>query len=496
MKNQQSPEQTSLIESEKIVQSRQIVQSPIIYLKTAEYFLCLVVAFPSAVLNGLAAVSGDADKAGSLHTLSDLKNLLDDSSAGKIFYGVIALFASEAVLFFLNKRYLLASVNEAIHLLKRTRLTLQSFILRATLNPKESANLAENALFFLSILTSLIFAEMGSEALSFLGLAGQIIGFSLSLFVYFATRFASAKFFFDNLYDVDFQLKKAYKEKLELLNHKNIPSIEISSGKIVNDALIEFLANMDENWNTLPKNQKKIICLRYIAPILSYSLIAITLLPIMAGFLPSSIQGLELLTQESIGKNSDYQNPASFVLGIFITALTVFFYELSIKELPKHFLLTLLAIYEKIIEDKLTVATKLTGLTVFALGSSYFTSIGFKFIADTALTNGYLAYLGPSLSQVIPNGLFIGVITMLWSHLQELINQEVNYTQAFDVINLTHIDLLNAQALINHSDINLYPLARNKVALFSQDADEKSSVTDPLLKNSKKLGALRVDLFA
>lgn len=435
-----------------------------------EYIFHLLVALPTATLNGLAAVSGDAATAGSLHTPSDLKGLLVKASVGRIFYGVAALLASEAVLFFLNKRYLLASGKAAIDLLRRDALTLRSLCCCYDLDPRDRAGIAENGLLLWSIVTSLIFAEMGGKALSFFGLSGEIIGFSLSLSVYFATRFAGAKMFVANICDPNWRLKQHYAAKLELLERNGVPiRTDLDSEHDANRALTLFLNQVDTEWKTLPKDTKRVFWLQYVAPFLGYTLGALTVLPIISGFIPESIQGAELLTHSSIGANSHYQNAASFTFGAFATALTLFFYELNIKDLPKHFLRTALSIYEKIKSGDMRAAMKLFGLTVLAFGASYLSGIGFKFVADTAIANGYLPYLGSWLSSAMPDGLLTAVVAMLWSHLQDLINQTAHTPVPLlnmDMAALTHVNAHNAEALLNISETDISAL-RNRHTLFA-----------------------------
>lgn len=448
--------------------------------KIAEYALCFLVAFPSAALNGLAAVSGNSSKAGDLHTPEDLKNLLNESGIDKIIYGVIALSASEAVLFFLNQRYLLLSITSTVDLLNRTNFTLKSYLFNESIDPQCQAYLYENFLFMWSMFTSLIFAAMGGEALSFFGIAGEIIGFSLSFFVYFSTRFASAKMFIDSLNDSGAKWKETYVEKLSFLKMDKIQiRIPVNHEIDIHQSLRNFLSQVDSEWNSLPKDKTQIMWMQYAAPILGYICIVVTVLPIMSAFIPESIQGIELLTQTEIGKHSHYQNVASFFIGIFSTILTLFFYEISIKELPKHFIFTMLSVYEKILADKIKDASKLLSLTILALASSYLTAIGFKFIADKALENGYLSYLGHSLSKTIPDGLLIAVLAMLWSHLQEIINQ-VNSDNITDISSLEYVDAKNAKLLLKHPDIDISLLKENRNLIFQQSCEEEGSVKDSI----------------
>ncbi len=428
------------------------------YANIAEHTVCLLVAFPTAALNSLAAILGDSATTDNLHTPEDLLHRLDEASAARIVYGVIALSASEAVLYFLNKRYLFASGKAAFDLLKRTTLTLKSICCRYDVAPKDRAGIGENGLFLWSIVTSLIFAEMGGKALSFLGLPGEIIGFSLNLSVYFATRFASAKMFVDNINDANWQLKQRYLSKLESLRPNDVAiRIDLPNNNI-NHALVDFLTLIDDSGETLSKDRKKVFWLQGVAPVLGYMLAVMTILPIVSGFIPESVQGAELLTNSNIGSNNYYQNTGSLTFGIFSTALTLFFYELNIKELPKHFLTTALSIYEKIKSNDIAAAMKLFFLTVFALGASYLSGIGFKLIADTAVNNGYLSYLGTWLSSTIPNGLLIAVVAMLWSHLQTLVNQTAQTHTPLDINNLASINMNNVQELLRRPDTDILAL--------------------------------------
>jgi len=431
----------------------------------AEYLACFLVAFPTAFLNGLAAVSANSTAASNLHTINDLEKLLSEASPSRIAYGLVALSASEAVLFFLNKRYLLASGKAVVNLLKKLIFSLRSLLCRHELGAQDRIGFLESMLFLWSIATSLIFAELGGKALSFMGLSGEIVGFSLSLSVYMATRFASANMFTSNLLDKNWRLKQHYLAKLELLQQNDVDiHIDVETNNNTNHALEQFLSRVDLEWENLPKDKKRLFFLKYVSPLLGYTLTAITVLPIMSGLIPDSVQGAELLAHTTIGANSHYQNAGSFAFGIFATVLTLFFYELNIKNLPKYFLRTALSIYEKIKHGDMNAAIKLFCLTVLAFGASYLTGIGFEFAAVTALASGYFSYLGSWLSKMIPDGLLIAVVAMLWSHLQDLINKTVKLTPNIDV--LTKVSLTNATALLEKSDTNIMLLSNNQNTFF------------------------------
>ena len=200
--------------------------------------------------------------------------------------------------------------------------------------------------------------------------------------------------------------------------------------------------------------------------------------------MPESIQGAEMLTNTDIGKSANYQNIASFTFGTFATALTLFFYELNIKDLPKHFLRTTLSIYEKIKEGNVSDAIKLFGLTLLAFGASYFSGIGFRFVAESAVSDGSLSYLGNWVSGLIPDGLFTAVIAMLWSHLQDLINQSNQELPIIDVERLEQINARNACMLLSQPNTDISPLNGNRYTLFYFDKDYEVQIGNQQKKQS------------
>lgn len=445
--------------------------------KKLETFVCFLVAFPTATLNGLAALSGSSSQYGNLHSGKDFADLVQTAGAGRIVYGVVALTASEVVLYYLNKRYLLASGKAAFDLIRRTGLTLRSKVTSTPLTTEDRAGIGENALFFLSITTSLIFAEIGSKTLSFLGIPGQVLGFSLNLSVYFATRFSSAKMYFANLVNGNWKLKQGYLDKLDLLS-KEPGAIQLRT-RIEDDdpdkALANFLSQIDANWNDLPKDPKRVLLLKYASPFLGYTLVALTSLPILTTLLPSSVQGAESLTHSDIGASNNYQNPGSITFGTFATALTLFFYELNIKKLPKHFLKTALEIYEKFKFGDSAGAIKLFGATLLAFGVSYLTGIGFNSVAESAVDNGYLSYLGSWLSRAMPAGLFTATVTMFWSHLQDLINQtskQVTVTEETE--DALELDTAKASALLKKPQTNIMDLLQSSIFNIQQHPTSSS----------------------
>nr|MCH9770648.1 hypothetical protein [Gammaproteobacteria bacterium] len=308
--------------------------------------------------------------------------------------------------------------------------------------------------------TSLIFGELGSKALSFLGKTGSIIGFTLNMIVYFSTRFASVNFIIEDFRSSSSKIKKKHINNLLLYNLNNIQTETKITTEIIPSDAKDNVSPAVENWlsdlGQTPTDKKRVICIKHISPVLSVTLVAITALPIVWSFIPESVQGLESFTHTNVGHDSGYKNAGSITFGIFATSLTMLFYELNIKELPKHLMITALTIYEKLRNKQIASAVKLFGLTIVALGASYFTGIGFKFAAKTAVTNGYLSYLGDWLSNAVPDFLLTAVTTMLWSHLQDLINQvHVFKTKEYDLTTIESINSKNIMALLYNPKVEI-----------------------------------------
>lgn len=414
---------------------------------------CLAVALPTAFLAGLSALSSTALQ--DVENFSDLGDLISESSPERIAYGSVVILSSESVLYFLNRRYLFPSCGAAIDLAKRT----------FTCKYKKGEGislLGENILCAWSLVTSLIFAEIGSKAFEFMGTPGEIVGFTLNLLVYFSTRYAGANMFFRNAFDKNCRLKQKYIDRLEELDlavlskyTEIVEAVPIggSHEDNVNMALARFLRKLDDNWDKLPKDCKNAVQW-WTGKILGCGLVMLTVVPIMASFMPESIQGTEAIIRVDIGHDEHYQNAASFTYGTFSTALTLFFYELNIKDLPKHFLKTMEQMYKDIKEGNVKGAMKLLMLTLVAAGASYCTGLGFASIATAAISNGYLSYLGDTICSLIHDGLLVGVTTMLWSHLQDLISKI--QTKKIAPSTTLQIDNSNVIKLLEHEKTNIH----------------------------------------
>lgn len=462
------------------------IKSQDYFQKRIELIVCAAVAFPTAALNGLSALVDNPEDLMQLDSLSALGALLHRSNLDRIAVAVGAFSLSQGVFLYMNSLYFVSSGKAAANLIKRMGYTGASIIScnLDTLSPQDCAKVSEVGLFVWSIGSSLIFAEMGSQGLSFLGTKGENVGYFASLLVYFSTRYASTKFF-----NVNERLKKHYLDKLELLaDDASLAPIDVQDK--LNDALIEFLRQVDDQWDRLSKSQSRVILLGEVAPFIGYASVLITLLPIMSSFIPLAVQGAEKPTGWDIGKSEQYQNVSSLTFGAFSAALTLFFYELGIYELPKHFARTALLMYDKVQEGDTASVAGLLLMTALALGASCSTGMGFKTMADDAVKHEYLSYLGKSLSHLMPTGLFIATAGMLWSHLQGLVNkiftpQPVAVTPS----EVYQIEVSNVRSLLTQTSVDFSGL-RSRSGFFTTrptviSSDTSTPVYEQASRSSK-----------
>lgn len=387
-----------------------------------KYAACFLVAAPTSILSGVAAMASSGDNLSSIDSLGNLMQFIRaHSNPGSIFYAISVFTLSSIVLFFMNQRYLFPALSSAGSLIYRSAHTVllkcQSKIVPENL----AVDKLQFILFTWSFSTSLIFGALGAKSLSFLDKYGEITGFALSLTVYFSTRYMSS------LYELSAIKDSAARKKRQLLqhlsyynlpNHSHIASIDGITG--LNQATHNWLAALAKQQ---PNTFRKFL-LGPFATVSGWLLAVGFAIPTLLAFLPESVQGFEMLTGLDINQGSNYQNPASVAFGTVATSMTVLFYAMVTRNLPKHFLTTSIAIWNNWQQqESRKVALKQAGLTVFAFGASYFTSLGFAFAATSANASGYFSYLTPEISQTLPPLLLGSVTMMLWSHLQELINQ-------------------------------------------------------------------------
>lgn len=378
---------------------------------------CLAVALPTSALNALAAASGDATRLGQMKTPADLSDWVSELSGPELLFGLVVLLASESVFFYMNKLYFFASAKAVWDLLGRDFQKLFGL----NQDSQVGSLVAENILFLWSIATSLIFAEIGAKTFSFFGLAGEITGFSLSLGVYFSTRFAGAKMYFSGLLDENAQRKQKCLQYIQLIEQAEANLVVPITNGEVDIAIRAWLSDM----STQQLSRRK-IAIHNTVNLIGKGLVLLIAFPVMVSFIPESVGGLEMLTGSDIGRHAHYQNAGSFAFGILATMLTLFFYALAIESLPHHLLRTAQSVVGKASTgDKVGVGKLLVG-TMLAAVIGCLGSIGFELVATTAIANESLSYLPDAALEVIPGILLLGIIMTLWSHLQVMVNSFEN----------------------------------------------------------------------
>lgn len=385
---------------------------------------CIVVMLPTALMNGLAAVSGDAEKLGQLKTPGDFWKFLENAAAGRIIYGVAAMSVSGVVFFYLNKKYLAPSMKATIDIFRRVAKTIFHKCKRQNILEEDSVSYADILIFSATLFSSLVFGMIGAKTVSFLELPGEIIGYGLNYVVYFGSRFAVAKFTWDEWKSAENRKKHFYLTQMQYIDWEGNNVLTINNlGASDVEVIRKLITMIDNDWDTLPKEMQRLVLLKYLAPLLGGLAVAASLLPLYSGLTPSSVEGLNELFRTHVGQAAGFQDGASLTLGVFLNALTLLFYELNIYELPKHFLETAILAYERFKEGDIKSVARIITKTGLAFGASWLASIGFRLVGESALLSGYLGYLGSVLEHVIPDAMFAAVLTMLWSHLQHLINQ-------------------------------------------------------------------------
>lgn len=330
------------------------------------YLISGICALPTALLNGLSALQGGSVTLERLSTFSELTLALTNSQKIEIAYGIACFLASESVLLYLNKKYLLSSSKMVLTLAKKDL----CYLLRIRRFQTEKPNLSENIIFFWCFLTSLIFAELGAQTLSSLGKTAEIFGFFMNLSVYFSTRYAGAKSFFSKRSDASVERPERW--------------VYFTGG-----ALAFF-----------------------------------SLAPIIVTFIPVSVQGLQNFLQSNLGASENYQDMFSLTVGAVCAFPTAFFYAVSAKKFPGAISSTFCGMVFHLRNGEILPSVKIFMATLLAFSASYFTSVGFRMVADTAISEGYLSYLGSPLEKILPS-VFLGtIVVMFWSHLQDIANQK------------------------------------------------------------------------
>lgn len=340
--------------------------------------LGVAAAIPTSVLSGLSAIQGGSGNLADINSLSSALDLIKDASWLDLTYGGVSLLATQLLLSYMNGKYLLDSSKTVIDLIRNDFNFIKS-IITCSEYEGEKPTLSENGLFAWCFLTSLIFAELGGETLGFLGKAGFAAGFTLNLFVFFATRFAGAR------------------RLLQLKSDQSNRAGELS-----------------------PEERNRLMEL--VESIPGITLAILSILPVLLNFIPVSAQGLQSIFHSKLGFHDNYQDVLSFIVGSFITLPTVFFYFITIKDIGNQLIKTVSNGFDSIKKCQFGDLLGLITMTGVAFAASYFTSVGFKLVGSSNINNGYLSYLPEAIAETLSIGLFVSIILMFWSHLQHMVN--------------------------------------------------------------------------
>ncbi|MDF1794961.1 MAG: hypothetical protein P1U63_00340 [Coxiellaceae bacterium] len=419
------------------------------------------VASPIIFLNMLASASTKSNNAMLINSLDDLKQFINNTNSFNRLSMAVTFFASAFVLTFLNRLYLWPSITSS----KKLFTVPYDFYTRND-QPKHHTAKEKKAivksmkrwpadvLFSVwSLATSLIFGEIGSKSFSFMGLGGEVAGFFLSFSIHYASRFLSIQYFIDDQFDKNLKLKKHYIYKLEQLKKETCPQINITDETPTPQALMNYLALIDQQWEDQPKDNWRHFWLHTFSTTLGYSLVAFLTVPIFAGFMPECVQGAELLFHSTIGKDADYKNANSFGFGGFATALTWFFYSVNAFTMPKTLIHSIYDCHHHATQGSKIQAAKYAALTMAACLGSYLTSPSFRLVGQHTYTQGYISYLG-NYGRVVPGALSTAFIFMLWSHMQSMIHESSVKHQSHH-INNNIMDVDYALKLLRQEDTNL-----------------------------------------
>ena len=78
-----------------------------------------VVAIPTSILSGLAAIQGNNGNLGDLNSLDAALNLVKNASWPALTYGGVSLLSTQLVLSYLNGTYLIGSSKTVLNLIKK-----------------------------------------------------------------------------------------------------------------------------------------------------------------------------------------------------------------------------------------------------------------------------------------------------------------------------------------------------------------------------------------
>lgn len=393
-------------------------------LKIGNNTCSVLIGVPVGVLSALSVLCRDNGMVlGSLKTPGDFINLISDGSSLNLFQAGLAFVAGGGVTVFIAKKHLLPAVKEVVNLFKGMML-----VCCRKEGGKQRFSLVDLALLIWSSCTALIFAKIGSQALSFLDTPGEVSGFILKFLLAAPTRYLASKVVLKQRFNKNWRLKQQALSQLSYLSKTQLagmPSVPIAEGAdicAINQAVKSYL-KQESVQSALKKRTVRKTILKEVSGLLAASLFFITIMPMAVCFIPKAVQGLELMFGVDIGKKEGYQNATTFLIGAFFSLLSDIFYELSTVSLPYTFFNTVFAVKDHYSEGNHKQVGKMMFLTALTMAMSYGNAIGIGFVASSLAKEGFLSYLGETVGhQLVPVGLTMVTMTMVWSNLQKLIN--------------------------------------------------------------------------
>jgi hypothetical protein len=137
-------------------------------------------------------------------------------------------------------------------------------------------------------------------------------------------------------------------------------------------------------------------------------------------FVPSTVKGIEFLTQLEIGRSTNYKNAASLAVGFPGTLITAIFYFIHNFYAPKMVAHSLEYCIHKLRDPNTTNSWPyykhllLTGISGLI---SYWFGVGFKAVVDIMLNRGSYQYLS-NFSHALPMMTLFATIGSTWAHFQ------------------------------------------------------------------------------
>lgn len=438
-------------------------------LRIGDNIVCFLIGVPVGILSALSVLSrSEHITLGDLKTPGEFTDLWRNASNNEVSAASLALVAGGGVTIFIAKRHFATAIGQVKNLIFGLLRRL-SCCSRGDVPGSDKAKVADLLLLIWSMSTALIFGAIGSEALSFLGVGGEISGFALKFLLASTTRYMGAKVALRQRFDLNWQLKQKALTLLSAASESELKKLGVSFAvpdanfTNVNKAIVLYLSNNE--LHALLKNHHIRKCfLNAGSLILGGVVFVITIVPTVVSFIPKAIQGLEIMTRQDIGHSAHYQNPLTFVLGLIFSLLSDIFYELNAVSLPFQLVLTVFLIKDAFGMGEYSQIFTYVFLTLINLAMSYGNSIGVGFVGSSLVIDGYLSYLGDTFSHLMPIGLTISTFFMVACNLQKLINGRV-YNKPLPskngMFSINSVNESNIRGLLNHPDTDIRELNGN-----------------------------------